>query len=54
MNPNEIQRQRVQAYHSRVRTELSKPSSMTSAEFYRQMERSMGTKLIRIPSKCLP
>jgi hypothetical protein len=54
MNPNEIQRQRVQAYHSRVRTELSKPSSMTSAEFYRQMERSMGTKLIPIPSKNLP
>ena len=50
MNPSAIQRQKVQAYHHRVRTELSKPSSMTSAEFYRQMERSMGTKLVPIPS----
>ena len=51
MTPTQNQRQRVQAYHHRVKTELSKPSSMTSAEFYRQMERAMGTKLIPIPSK---
>ncbi len=39
------------SYLSRIRIERSKPSSMTSAGFYLQMENSMGTKLIPISSK---
>jgi hypothetical protein len=51
MNAADPKNPKTGSYLSRIRTARSKPSSMTSAEFYRQMEKSMGTKLIPIPSK---
>ena len=44
MSPNESNRQKTQAYRNRVRTALSMMPSMTSGEFYSQMEKSMGKK----------
>ena len=37
-------KERRESYLDRIRTACSKPSGMTSEEFYLQMERSMGTK----------
>ncbi len=51
MSTTETKNPKTASYLSRIRTARSKPSSMTSAEFYRQMESSMGTELIPIPSK---
>lgn len=51
MNATDPKNPKAASYLSRIRTARSKSSSMTSAEFYRQMESSMGTKLIPIPSK---
>ena len=48
---SELQRQKDQAYRNRVMTAVSKRPSMTSEEFYRQMERSMGRKMIPISSE---
>ena len=51
MNATDPKNPKAASYLSRIKTARSKPSSMTSAEFYRQMESSMGTKLIPISSK---
>ena len=52
MTTSESNRQKTQAYHNRVRTALSKKPSMTSEEFYAQMEKSLGKKTTLIdPSK---
>ncbi len=52
MTPSESNRQKTQAYHNRVRTALSKKPSMTSGQFYAQVDRVMGTKTALIaPSK---
>jgi hypothetical protein len=45
MNPNDIQRQRREDYLTRVKIARSSQPSMTSEQFYAQMERSMGTKM---------
>ncbi len=44
MKPGEMQQKKIQSYHHQVRTETSKAQSMTSGEFYRQMEKSTGQK----------
>lgn len=46
MIPNETvsQSQKREDYLTQIRTARSKRPRMTSAEFYSQMERSMGTK----------
>jgi hypothetical protein len=49
-NPSQSQIQRTESYLNRIRIERSKRPEMTSEEFYRQMERSMGTKLTPISS----
>ena len=42
MNTSKIKNPKAASYLSRIRIEHSKPSSMTSAEFYRQMENRWG------------
>jgi len=44
MSPSQSNQQRTQAYRNRVRAALSSMPSMTSGEFYTQMEKSMGKK----------
>ena len=48
MKTSDTQLQKAEAYLNRIRIERSRRPSMTSREFYQQMERSMGTKLKRI------
>ena len=52
MTTSETNRQKTLAYHNRVWTALSRMPSMTSGQFYSQVDRVMGTKTALIaPSK---
>ncbi len=44
MNTPNTAKEKREAYLERIRTALSSMPSMTSEEFYQQMERSMGMK----------
>lgn len=46
----EDQNQKRESYLERIKTARSRRPKMTSEEFYQQMERSMGTKMIPISS----